>query len=118
MSDSEESPASLIGVLAAITIAVVISVVLFMQPKQAPSTYAPAAELIGVVQSSGPIALSRTSGGTRELAMVQLPDGSVVSALVTAGGPLSTGDRVVLSTLTAPTAALGQATEYEVVAKK
>jgi hypothetical protein len=119
MSDPEESSASLIGVLVAIAIAVVISVVLFMQPTPAPTIRAPATELTGVVQSSGPITLSRSMGGTRERAMVQLSDGSVVPALVGAGGPLSPGDRVVLSPFTAPTAGFGLGLpQYEVVAKK
>ena len=121
MSDSdEESPASLIGVLVAIAVAVAISVTLFMQPKVPPSSApVPPAELTGVVLSSGPISLSKNMGGTRELARVQLADGSVVSALVAAGGPLSQGDVVVFTTDIAPRVGIGVSLpQYEVVAKR
>jgi hypothetical protein len=51
---------------------------------------------VGVVQSSGAISVAKVQGGTREVAAVLLTDGNVVTAYVTAGGPLAPGDRVKL----------------------
>jgi hypothetical protein len=50
--------------------------------------------LSGVVQSVGPISVSRVHGATQEAASVRLPNGSLVTAYVASGGPISPGDTV------------------------
>ena len=50
----------------------------------------------GVVVSTGAVSVGRACGATRQLASVQLSDGSVTYAFVDSGGPLAPGTRVSL----------------------
>ena len=85
-----EQPKSrtLAGVLAVLFIVTVF--LLFQWSGSAPT------QLHGVVESAGAINLGRTSGGTRESAMVRLDDRTLVKAYVISGGPLTSGDKVAL----------------------
>jgi hypothetical protein len=58
-------------------------------------TFSPPVYLVGTVQTSGPVSVSRLAGGTAEVASVKLADGRVVFAGVAQpSGPLKPGDQV------------------------
>ena len=97
MKDDARSASTLIVVILGIIVAGALSAVLILSPAPAPSLSKSSLKSIsGTVVSSGAINLGKYSGGTREMALVRLPNGSTVSALVASGGPLSPGDRVTL----------------------
>ena len=50
--------------------------------------------LSGVVETVGPVSVSRVHGASQEAASVRLSNGALVTAYVVSGGPISPGDPV------------------------
>ena len=71
-----------------VIVLIVVFFVVFRWPTAAPKP------VTGTVESSGTVSVAKVSGATREAASIRLDDGRLVIAQVSAGGPLSPGDKV------------------------
>jgi len=102
MDEPRESPSSLIGVLAAVLLAIIIIVALVWIPEwpradARPSRRATSPAITAVVVTAGALNLGKANGGTREVLTVRTEDGRVLTALTLYGGPMKPGQKVELS---------------------
>ena len=57
---------------------------------------ATAEKVLGTVESTGTISTAKVEGSTQEAARIRLDNGEFAMAMVASGGPLRSGDRVIV----------------------